>query len=41
VRPVTPEKKSKHLTISDRVWIERGLAVQEGFTSIGRRVDRC
>ena len=33
-----PEKKNKHLTISDRVEIEKGLTQKESFASIARRI---
>lgn len=33
-----PEKKNKHLTISDRVEIEKGLAQKESFAGIARRI---
>lgn len=33
-----PEKKNKHLTISDRVEIEKGLAAKESFAKIARRI---
>lgn len=33
-----PEKKNKHLTIQDRVEIEKGLAQKESFASIARRI---
>lgn len=33
-----PEKKNKHLTISDRVEIEKGLAQKESFAAIARRI---
>lgn len=33
-----PEKKNKHMTISDRVEIEKGLAQSESFASIARRL---
>lgn len=33
-----PEKKNKHLTIQDRVEIEKGLTQKESFASIARRI---
>lgn len=33
-----PEKKNKHLTISDRIEIEKGVAARESFANIARRI---